>query len=175
MTASASAERDPIEQLLDLVLYAPLGLVTQLDDLLPGLVERGRSQAVMARTIGQFAVRSGSAQVQSRVSDVQRQVDSLLRSFADLAASRRRNAASTSTTSSASTDGTASPAPTAAVAEPSSTLPIAGYDEMRAADIVPLLADLSADQRRTIEHHERANRARKTILARLAQLEAQQV
>ena len=64
MAESVSANAgEPLERLLDLILYAPLGLVSQLDELLPGLVETGRSRASMARTIGQFAVRTGSTQV----------------------------------------------------------------------------------------------------------------
>ena len=171
MAESVSANAgEPLERLLDLILYAPLGLVSQLDELLPGLVETGRSRASMARTIGQFAVRTGSTQVQDRFDEARTQVDSLVRSLADLAASRRPAASPPSDP----TSHAAAEAPGGHVdPDLDATLPIEGYDTLKAAEILPLLSALSAAERQVVAEHERAGRSRKTILNRLAQLEAQ--
>ncbi|CAB4323233.1 MAG: hypothetical protein F2520_05000 [Actinobacteria bacterium] len=161
-----SEQPDPIESLLDLLVYAPLGLVTQLDELLPGLIERGRSQAVMARTIGEFAVRAGSEKVQGQAEGAQKQVESILRSLLDLAASRfaaepvepaDENVATTSSEQ---------------VHEESRVLPIEDYETRKAAEIVPMLSSLTPDQRAVIAEHEAATRKRRTILNRIQQLEA---
>ncbi|MEM9513847.1 MAG: hypothetical protein AAGA42_03230 [Actinomycetota bacterium] len=53
---------------------------------------------------------------------------------------------------------------------PADELPIADYDDLPAARIVPLLADLTPDELAAIEEHEGATRQRRTVLSRLAQL-----
>ena len=50
-------------------------------------------------------------------------------------------------------------------------LPIAGYDDLTAREIIPLLEDLTPEQRARVRVHEEANRNRKTVLAKLDRLE----
>jgi len=163
--ADEKGQSDPIEQLLDLLVYAPLGLVTQLEELLPGLIERGRSQAVMARTIGEFAVRAGSEKVQDRAGGAQKQLETIVRSLLDLAASRLAS----EPTQQEQTGATISPQNDRTTTE-DSELPIAEYDQRKAAEIVPLLSKLSAEQRSVIGEYEASNRNRRTILNRIQQL-----
>ena len=154
---------DPIEALLDLLVYAPLGLVTQLDELLPGLIERGRSQAVMARTIGEFAVRSGSQKVHDRAGEAPKQLEQLLRTALEAVMVRLDGPGETA----ASTPDSGAPAQ----ADPGpEVLPIEGYDDLRAADIVPLLGTLSKRELGVVMAYESANRQRRTILNRIRQL-----
>jgi hypothetical protein len=51
--------RNPVEQVLDLVVFAPLGFLTESRTLLPQLAETGRQQLTqrvqLARLIGQLA------------------------------------------------------------------------------------------------------------------------
>ena len=58
---------DAGERILDLALYAPLGLVISVLEAMPDLVRKGRErlgpQVGMARTVGQFAVHQGYRQV----------------------------------------------------------------------------------------------------------------
>jgi hypothetical protein len=154
---------DPIEALLDLLVYAPLGLVTQLEELLPGLIERGRSQAVMARTIGEFAVRSGSQKVQERAGEAPKQLEHLLRSALEVVMSRLDE----SRASTAADTGAEAPSSSAPISE---VLPIEGYDDLRAAEIVPMLATLSKSELGVVFAYESANRQRRTILNRIRQL-----
>ncbi|MEL7206681.1 MAG: hypothetical protein AAGK32_00350, partial [Actinomycetota bacterium] len=61
------------------------------------------------------------------------------------------------------------PAPAAAEEPP--PLPIAGYDNLTARQIVALLGELNPDQRARIRDHEVAGRNRKTVLAKLDRLD----
>ena len=55
-------ERTVVDQALDLLVYAPLGLALEAKDMLPKLAERGRGQIALARVAGRFAsVRLGGA------------------------------------------------------------------------------------------------------------------
>ena len=49
-------------------------------------------------------------------------------------------------------------------------LPIAEYDELRAGEILPLLAELDPDELVTVAEHERAGARRSTILFRISRL-----
>ncbi len=50
-------------------------------------------------------------------------------------------------------------------------LPIAGYDDLTAREIIELLGDLTPAQRTRVRDHETANRSRKTVLAKLDRLD----
>ncbi len=52
------------------------------------------------------------------------------------------------------------------------TLPIEGYDEMPAIEIVALLETLTTAQREVVAEHEAAHRRRRTVLGKIAQLDA---
>lgn len=63
--------KSPLEQALDLLVYAPLGLALTAQEELPKLVEKGRSrvsgQMMMAKMIGQFAVQTGQKEAERQV------------------------------------------------------------------------------------------------------------
>jgi len=54
-------ERDPIDDVMDLLVFAPIGLALELRNLLPGLAERGRRQVNFARSVGQMATNSAKS------------------------------------------------------------------------------------------------------------------
>ncbi len=64
-------EKSPVEQALDLLVFAPLGLAMTARTQLPEMVAKGRAQIegqiTMARFIGQFAVQHGRAEVEKRL------------------------------------------------------------------------------------------------------------
>jgi hypothetical protein len=62
-------DRNPLDQLVDLLVYAPIGLLYERDDVLPKLVTRGRSQVQLARVLGELAVRRGQGQLEDRLTD----------------------------------------------------------------------------------------------------------
>lgn len=183
-------ERSPVDQLVELLLYAPIGLLYDRDEVLPKLVTRGRSQVQLARILGQLAVQRGQGAVEDRLVDVLGTAgNGLAKAITELGAAvglAPPDAAGTTPAPPAGstpgpapttplTDGIVPPAaPTGAADGPAEAtprpLPIAGYDTMAARDIIPLLADLSAAQRLVVGDHERATRGRKTILHKIEQL-----
>lgn len=52
-------------------------------------------------------------------------------------------------------------------------LPIAGYDRLRASDILPRLAELTAGQLAVVRRHELLHKRRATLLARIDALQVE--
>ncbi len=141
------------EQALDLLLYAPVGMVLEFCDRMPELAEKGRErlgdQAPAARLIGEMAVKAGRKKLEEVVT-------------------RLREAESAG-------PETAEPAEPARPAEPTGRgEPSAGYDTMTAAEIIRGLADLSADERAIVKAYELAEKGRRTILGKLEQLDTRE-
>jgi hypothetical protein len=166
-----SEDRKPHEQLLDLFVYAPLGFLLNLEEVVPELVEKGRQQVSMARMFGQFAVQTGGAEARKRVSQVQERVqEQAIAVVGQVQGSARRP--------SGAPTPAAAPEPAAAPAAPATTGPvprasdlaIPDYDSLSASQVVPRLEGLSAAERAAVGRYESAHRGRKTILAKLDQL-----
>ena len=173
-----SEERKPsVEAALDLFVYAPLGFALEARGLLPKFVERGKNQVTMAKMVGQFAVQQGQVEASKRLGPVQEQVETVL---ADLGlVPRPASSSSTSTTPTA--DSEPAPAPVVElVPEPAedlveldaAALAIPDYDSLAASQVVPRLRALGADELEAVRAYEASGRGRKTILNRIAQLQA---
>jgi len=152
-------DRPLVEQLLDVVLYAPVGVLTTVAEHLPGVVAKGRtrleSRVTVARMVGRFAVGEARRRVEREVARAggvrQRDEPTVATDLADA--------------SSPSPDATsAGPAP--AVEE----LAIPGYDSLAASQVVQRLGALSPEELDAIRRYEEATRGRRTILGRIAQL-----
>lgn len=176
-----TTERSPLDQALDVMVFAPLGLALEAKDQLPGLIDRGRrhwgSEAGMAKVIGQFAVGKGRREAERLV----QRATQLLMEFglvptpspvpdptadaATAAPGQRR------TTAAAPTPAAAAP-PTAASTPSAGHLAIPGYDALSAPQVVSRLDGLSGDELEAVRAYEEATRGRKTILGRVAQLQA---
>lgn len=74
-------KKSPIDNVVELALYAPLGLAITARDHLPDLIARGRqqvaSQVMLARVMGQFAVKEGEK-------DLRKRIDGLSQTLSDL-------------------------------------------------------------------------------------------
>ncbi len=151
----------PIDQLLDLFVYAPLGLVMNLEEVVPQLVERGHQQVNMARMFGQFAVQQGTQEARKRVE-----------ALAERGNARPRTApAPTASVVPEPDEQPATSIVAAAEAAPAADeLAIPGYDSLSASQVVPRLDGLSAGEREAVRRYEAAHRGRNTILSKLAQL-----
>lgn len=72
----------PLEQVLDLLVYAPVGLALTARDNLPDLVAKGRErltdQMSLARLVGQFAVKHGQTEAGKRVDKARRAAEERL-------------------------------------------------------------------------------------------------
>ena len=164
-----SERQDPAEQLLDLLVYAPLGLLMGARDLVPKLAEKGRQrmggQVTVARMIGEMAVRQG-----------QRRAEKVLQRLREQGGS---GGADRSSSVERPTNGHVPPTPPTATSTPMSTasvtaeagdLAIPGYDTLSASQVLPRLEALSPDELEAVRVYEEATRARKTVLTRIDQL-----
>ena len=151
-----AAGRDPVDRVIDLVIAVPVSLVAAARQLLPVRVSRLEQQ-------------------------VTRDLDVIVRYARRAAPSlprRSRRAASVSTAPVSSGVGAqvaTDDAPPVAVAptadEPSrDDLPIEGYDQLSARQIVDRLGALTGPELVIVERHEQQHRRRQTILLRIAQL-----
>lgn len=161
-------QKRPVDRLLDVFVYAPLGLVMNLEEVIPQLVEKGHQQVTMARMFGQFAVKAGGEEATKRVTPLVAQATELV--------NRRpgtRPAAAPATTTASPVpvaDAAGAEAPAEAVPDPGS-LGITDYDALSASQVVPRLAGLLAAELDAVRIYEAAHRGRKTILSKIAQLQ----
>ena len=170
-----SKREDPAEQLLDLLVYAPLGLLLEARDLVPKLADKGRQrmggQVTVARMIGEMAVRQGQRRAEKVMQRMREQQGWSGASVSDK--TRDRPANGHGPPPSAEPDP-APPPPEAAGSAPAapaaSSLAIPAYDTLSASQVVPRLEGLSAEELEAVRLYEEATRARKTVLTRIDQL-----
>jgi hypothetical protein len=159
---------DPAEQLLDLLVYAPLGLLLEARDLVPKLAEKGRQrvggQVTVARMIGEMAVRQGQRRAEKVVQRLREQPRG---TDPDRAAGDQERPANGHRPDNPPAG--AATAPATSVPEVDS-LAIPGYDTLSASQVVPRLEGLSREELDAVRAYEAATRARKTVLTRVDQL-----
>ncbi len=190
----ASKEKDEELGLRDVMLYAPVGFLYEYRKVMPQLVKKGRSQMQLGMFLGRMAASKGGAGAERAAADA-------LTTMATIAArgitefgqvvglAPPEDEAPPSQVSpelppapslSAKAEAPAAPAKKKSVKKPAKKaaapkglrLPIAGYDDLTAREVVALLDDLTPAQRTRLRKHEESNRNRKTILAKLDRLEA---
>jgi hypothetical protein len=188
--------RSPLDQVLDLVLYAPVGFVISAGEELPRLIEKGKAQVSgqvgVARLIGRFAV----AQGQREAGKVVQQAAQVLADLGVLHTGRAVPPASAGhdpgprPLSGARLDADDLGEPAAVVeivsdngavsevfevvAPPGQDLAIPGYDALSASQVVQRLAGLSAGELEDVRAYELNTRGRRTILNKIAQLQSGQ-
>ncbi len=59
----AAEDSSPLDQLVELFVYAPVGMIYEYENVLPKLVKRGKSQVQLAKLLGQMAAKKGQAEV----------------------------------------------------------------------------------------------------------------
>lgn len=161
-----SERKTPVDRMLDLFLYAPIGFVMNLEEVVPQLVERGHQQVDMARMFGRFAVQTGTQEARKRLET--------------LAERGNHTSSGPSATGGASVravpdlpadgDTGETVAPDLTGVPTASELAITDYESLSASQVVPRLEGLSGDEREAVRRYEAAHRGRKTILSKLAQL-----
>lgn len=150
----------PLSHVLDVVLYAPIGLFTLAQRELPELIASGKTrvdnQITLAKFIGKMAVRQGTNEFKRRMQNAQdaRSAESIELPPVTLVAISASSAQSVPRTATA-TD-----------------LPIEGYDSLAASHVVQRLSSLDGFELEAIRQYEESNRTRRTILGKIAQLQA---
>ena len=147
------------DQLVDLFVYAPVGIALEAVDNLPKFIERGKSQVTLGRFVARAAAKKGGSTIESIGERLVREVGQVVVDLFGIDLSKDSADAK-------------DPRPTAGPRSEISDehLPIAKYDSQAAAQIVKLLAQLTPEERDQIEEHEVAGRNRVTILRKIAQL-----
>jgi hypothetical protein len=193
-------EKSPLDQALDLFVYAPLGAALSLRELLPQLAQRGREQVnnqlTMARAVGEFAVKAGQQEAGKLVRRAFEQGTETLAGgrpaprptapsrppIQEGAVTPPRRTAATGPDAPERPDRDVPPGEGITRVPVSSdgngqrpdpaTLPIPGYDSLSASQVVQRLPGLSPDELEAVRAYETTGRGRKTILHRVAQLQS---
>lgn len=167
----------PLDRLVELAVYAPVGLAVTVSEELPSLVDKGRrrisSQVVLARMVGRFAVSRGTREVERLASQAATWLDLL---------GGPSGPTAPSVTPASGTDHpprrpTASPngngaRPVAADVPNESQLAIPDYDSLSAPQVVKRLDGLVNGELEAVRRYEEAHRGRRTILSKITQLQA---
>lgn len=184
-------DRGPVDRVLDVALYAPLGLVLTARKWVPQLAAEGRrlvgSQLTAAQAVGRLAVDQGGRQLGTVTQRLARRATSVIGDIVsggddlddDLVDDVTAEPAAAPDVGSPDSPvagvpiDTAATTPAGAGLEPDPAhLPIPGYDTLSASQVVQRLAGLSADELEVVRSYELARRGRKTVLLKVAQLKA---
>lgn len=192
-------EKSPVDQALDLLVFAPLGLAITARTQLPELVAKGRAQVEgqisVARFIGQFAVQQGKAEVEKRLKaytspppppEPARPASEPPPEPAPVAGGAPADSPEPAVDEADAAGMTvpltvlAQPAPEqapppdpepVAAVPPVDVLAIPGYDALSASQVVQRLAGLSPAELEQVRAYEAATRGRKTVLTKISQLQ----
>jgi len=164
--AGAPDEPEPGRGPLEVLLFAPVGVLLTVAEDLPGLIAKGRKRVDQeisnARTVGAFVVRFGQKDLTRRVGQL----------FGQDAPDRPTPVGATDD------DRVVAPGPPTAtpkpVPDPADSAVIeqvfAGYDTLSASQVVRRLESLEPDHLRAVHRYEASHRNRRTILNRTQQL-----
>ena len=177
--------KGPVGQAVEALVYAPIGLFFEGPRLLPELIQQGKTHARNARVFGKFAVQHGQGELRRRLANFEEQAADVMRAFgvtgdggAEAPAPGPPGSAASAApapASSASSASSAAPPAGNGVTEASPTvgeLAITDYDSLSASQVVTRLAGLAGDELEAVRAYEVAHRGRKTILNKIAQLQA---
>ena len=139
------------DQVLDLFVYAPIGLALEARELIPKLADRGRGQVALTRLAGKVAGQRGQGEARKVVDQVVEVVGTVL--------------------SGEVGDPPVTDDELLDLTEVGDALPIDGYDELSAPQLLPFLSPLSGDELDTVLRYEQAHRSRATVINRIRQLQ----
>lgn len=162
-------ERDDphaLRRVLDLLVFAPVGLVLTLAEDLPNVIAKGRQRVETeinnARVVGKFFVAQSQREVAQRLGSLRKSGP-----LEEPAAPSEPEKAATSAPEPP--PATPKPAPDPA-AEAIVHAALADYDTLSASQVVRRLESLGPDELRAVHRHEASHRNRRTILNRASQL-----
>ena len=176
-TEAVTDHKKPSDRVLDSLVFAPLGLISDARSVIPQLAEKGRVQVANARMMGQFAIQMGSAEAAKRVGGLEGQLREVLVGFglvppqigdvtADTSPAVHDTHTRTGKVPVAEKVAATLPQPTA------DDLAIPDYDSLAASHVVSRLAGLRPRELDDVQRYELHHRGRKTILGKIAQLQA---
>jgi hypothetical protein len=156
-----ATDRTPRDQLVDLLVYAPIGLALEARELLPRLVERGKGQVVLAQLLGRVAAERGRAEMSEKITRIVPGTEATASPPSPPGDVRPLRSTEEIGPDEVATDPERSSGIDAVVP---------GYDALPAAEIVRELGDLDPSQLEVVRLHEQANRRRVTVLNKIDRL-----
>lgn len=165
-----SNRRSALDSALDVVLFAPVGLVVELQRLVPELAREGRTRVdqrvTLARFVGRHAVRVGRGAVEQRLAALRTSSPSPPRGSAAAESTEPTSAPPTIVDASKKAPAPARPGSTVETLQ----LPITGYDSLSASQVVSRLGALTTEELSVVAAYEEAHRRRRTVLGKVEQL-----
>lgn len=153
----ADKETPSNEALIDMFVYAPVGIALEALDNFPKYVERGRSQVTLGRFVAKTVAKRGTGMAENVGERLLNDMGQVIVDIFGIDLTPD--------------DQPAEPAKAKATVVPQDEdLPIAEYDSQAAAQIVKMLAQLTPEEREQIATYEAAGRGRVTILRKVEQL-----
>jgi hypothetical protein len=151
---------------LDVAVYAPIGFASHLRDQHQAYVTAGRERfgqtVELARFVGKVAVERGQQELRKRFD---RNVHH------DSPAPPPTPGPTAAETTPTAGEAAVAVTVVADVAPATADLPLADYDSLAASQVVLRLDDLQPGEVEAVRAYEAAHRARRTILAKIAQLQ----
>jgi hypothetical protein len=188
VTANDDAQRTPLDQALDLLVYLPVGLAFELPRAIPEFIERGRREL---HAEGHGVPDLARFDPLRKLDRAQAHAVGTLRALGVLPPAGP--GVGDDGGWAPGPDGDGEPVPPDASADPAAepvapagaepvavavdggdpdALAIPAYDSLSASQVMPRLESLAADELELVRTYEMANRGRKTILNKIAQLQA---
>ena len=166
--------RAVFQRVFEVALYAPVGAAVVLGEQLPKRARRRRqaleNRVQLARFIGQLAVRTGQREIAKRIAEQR-----LAKQAAGAPELQDAHVVGIELTNPpvSSRPKLAIVADTAGAAEvaPAAGLPIRDYESLAAINVVERLRGMRPDEVESIRQFEVAHRSRRTILAKIDQLQ----
>src|SRR4051794_9583946 len=172
-TEGNGAGRGPIGLVLDLFVFAPLGLLAESHTIVPKLAETGRqhvdNRVQLARMVGQFAVQQGRNQAAKVVAGLR------ANGHEPEDGSPPAPAGADVVVADDEEDGAAFVAPVRTGVDDGGIseedLAIPSYDSLAASQVVPRLDGLNSIELEAVRRYEEAHRGRRTVLGKIAILQ----
>jgi hypothetical protein len=189
MTMSERADHPPVDhpgepslmsQVCDIVRYAPIAILLDGPGMLPKLAQQGKVHVGNARYLGRRAIREAEPALRRLAQGLGEQAGGLLQVVGVVPPASPPGGAAPAPSSPApsgaapapepvSGNGSSPPAPTGPAAD---DLAIPDYESLSASHVVNRLPGLTPDELEAVRLYETAHRGRKTILNKVAQLQA---
>jgi hypothetical protein len=178
----------PIEDVLNLAVFAPLGVALAVKDALPGWISRGREQYETAKAVGELVTNYGQKKVARTLVGLgllpgppppapgpgsPPPAGAAPPAGATPATSPERAAPApraTATTTPSANGHVAAMTEASRAADPDD-LAIPGYDSLSASQVVSRLPGLAPGELEAVRVYELASRGRRTILTKISQLQ----
>lgn len=160
------------EQAIEALLYAPVGLASLAKAVFPRLVEVGRAELTAGNLSGQFTAAKLAGKLALREAR-----DELNRSGERQGSGQAASNNLSSTNGTGNGQGTAGAAPrtvrsTTTAGPEAELLAIPDYDSLSASQVLPRLVALNPEELEAVRSYEDGHRGRRTVLAKIAQMQS---